>query len=54
MKFVFVRTGTVIETSNPFVIAQMKNSSAYKEHVEVKEVAKTPKRTKRTKKNKED
>lgn len=51
MKFVFVRTGTIIETSNPFVIAQMKNSDAYKEHVEVKEVAKAPKRTK---KNKED
>ena len=49
MKFIFVRTGAILETSNPFVIEQMKHSDAYKEYVEVKEVAKAPKRTKKSK-----
>jgi hypothetical protein len=50
MKFVFKRTGTIVESANPFVIAQMKHSDAYTEVVEVKET----KAPKRTKKNKED
>jgi hypothetical protein len=49
MKFVFVRTGSIIESSNPFVIEQMKNSSAYKEYTEIKEVTKTPRKTKKSK-----
>lgn len=34
MKFVFVRTGAILETNNTFVIEQMKKSDAYKEYVE--------------------
>ena len=46
MKFVFVRTGAILETNNTFVIEQMKKSDAYKEYVEE---VKAPKRTKKSK-----
>lgn len=42
MKFVFLRTGAILETNNAFVIEQMKKSDAYKEYVEE---VKVPKKT---------
>jgi hypothetical protein len=53
MKFVFKRTGTIVESTNPFVIAQMKHSDAYTEVVEVKET-KLQREQRKTKKIRED
>lgn len=49
MKFVYLRTGAIMETDNAFVIEQMKKSDAYKEYVEPKKEAPKKKATKNTK-----
>ena len=49
MKFVFIRTGAIMETNNSMVIEQMKKSDAYKEYVEPKKEAPKKKATKNTK-----
>lgn len=43
MKFVFVRTGAILETNNAFTIEQMSKSDAYKVYEEPKK--EQPKRT---------
>ena len=49
MKFVFIRTGAIMETNNSMVIEQMKKSDAYKEYVEPKKEAPKKKVTKNSK-----
>jgi hypothetical protein len=47
----FARTGSIIESNNPFVIEQMKKSDAYKEVVEEKKEAVKPVKRKAKKTN---
>ena len=45
MKFVFIRTGAIMETNNSMVIEQMKKSDVYKEFVEPKKEVKKATKT---------